>query len=183
MIDDDDLGSLETKARLPVRSIPEGSIKIVEAQLDLADHQQAVVALTAAYAAEALGETDPLSAEVLDRLIPGLKQHPTTLIFLAYCDERAIGIATCFVGFSTFAARGLINIHDLAVLPAYRGRGIGKMLLEAVEHLAREREYAKVTLEVQENNRRARHLYHRAGFAPITYDAALGGSLCYSKQL
>lgn len=88
---------------------------IVKADLDRPEHQSAIVALTAAYALDVMGNGGPLPADVLERLVPGLKAHPTTVILLAYVDGAAVGIATCFLGFSTFAARPLVNIHDLAV--------------------------------------------------------------------
>jgi ribosomal protein S18 acetylase RimI-like enzyme len=156
---------------------------VVEANLDRAEHQRAIVALTDAYAADAMGNGERLPKEVLDRLVPGLRAHPTTLVFLCYLDGEAVGIATCFVGFSTFAARSLVNVHDLAVLPAYRGRGIGRALLAAVERAARARGCVKVTLEVQENNRRARRVYEAAGFAQGAYADGAGGSLFYWKRL
>ena len=125
---------------------------IVEAQLDRPEHQRAVVAMTAAYALDAMGNGGPLPPDVLEQLVPGLRAHPTTLVLLAYVDAAAVGIATCFLGFSTFAARPLVNIHDLAVLPEFRGQGIGRELLGAVERVARERGCVKVTLEVLEKN-------------------------------
>src|SRR5690242_10537221 len=112
--------------------------QIIEADLDRPDHQQDILALTAAYALDPMGNGEPLPPDVLERLIPSLKSHPTTLIFLAYKNQRAVGLATCFRGFSTFAARPLINISDLAVLPAHRGRAIGRRLLDVVEQTARE---------------------------------------------
>jgi ribosomal protein S18 acetylase RimI-like enzyme len=120
---------------------------------------------------------------VLERLISGLKSHPTTLIFLAYKDQHAVGLATCFRGFSTFAARPLINIHDLVVLPAHRGMGIGRRMLAAVERKARETGCCKVTLEVQENNATARRTYEQAGFSQGLYGPDTGGSLYYWKTL
>ena len=59
-------------------------VEIVEADLNRRDHQQAVVELVDAYAADPMGNGKPLSAEVRRTLIPGLQKHPTTLIFLAY---------------------------------------------------------------------------------------------------
>jgi ribosomal protein S18 acetylase RimI-like enzyme len=85
--------------------------------------------------------------------------------------SQAVGAAVCFVGFSTFRARGLINVHDLAVLPDWRGYGIGGRLLGAVEGLARRRGYCKVTLEVRLDNP-AQRLYRRSGYGA----AALGES-------
>ncbi len=158
-------------------------IELVEADLTRHDHQQAVVELTMAYALDPMGNGGPLPDETLGRLIAGLREHPTTLIFLAYRDGQPVGIATCFVGFSTFAARRLINIHDLAVVPAQRGAGVGRLLLDAVCRKARQLDCCKVTLEVQENNRRARSVYEAAGFHQAHYEAAAGGALFYSKVL
>ena len=161
----------------------EGALHIIQANLERADHQQAVIDLTDAYAADAMGSGARLPEHVRAALVPGLRSHPTTLIFLAYTNDSPIGIATCFLGFSTFSARGLVNIHDLAVLPAYRGRGVGRRLLEAVEEKARALGCCKVTLEVQEGNRRARRVYESAGFAQAVYAEGAGGALYYSKPL
>lgn len=158
-------------------------MEIVEADLARPTHQQAVLALTDAYARDAMGNGEPLAADVLARLVPSLRAHPTTLIFLAYADVEPVGIATCFLGFSTFAARPLLNVHDLAVLPAHRGRGIAQQLLAAAQTKARMLGCCKLTLEVQENNYAARRLYARAGFAQNVYQDAAGGALFYAKPL
>ena len=158
-------------------------VEIVEADLSRAAHQQAVVELIDAYATDPMGDGKPLTAEVRSALIPGLRQHPTTLIFLAYQGDAALGIAVCFLGFSTFAAKPLINIHDLAVLPGYRGLGIGRQLLEAVERKARALGCCKLTLEVLEHNDRARRVYEAAGFAQATYQEDAGGALFLAKPL
>ena len=158
-------------------------MKIIEADLTTPEHQRDVLTMTAAYAEDPMGNGGPLPSDVLERLIAGLREHPTTLIFLAYADEVVVGIATCFVGFSTFTARPLINIHDLAVLPEYQGHGIGRSLLEAVQRGARERGCARVTLEVLENNPRAKHLYEAAGFGPTVSNETQQRSLFYTKSL
>lgn len=158
-------------------------IEIVEADLDRADHQQAIVELIDAYARDPLGNGSPLPANVRNALIPGLRQHPTTLIFLAYQESLAVGIAVCFRGFSTFAARPLVNIHDLAVLPGHRGQKIGRRLLAEVERKAREWGCCKLTLEVLENNALARRLYATQGFAQTVQQPAAGGALFLSKPL
>jgi len=158
-------------------------IKIVEADLNRTDHQQAVTELVNANAMDPMGNGKPLSDETRSALIPGLRRHPTTIIFLAYENGKAVGIAVCFQGFSTFAARPLINIHDIAINPEYRGQGTGRRLLEAIEQKARKTGCCKVTLEVQENNRRARQVYEAAGFSQAVYEEAAGGSLFLTKQL
>jgi ribosomal protein S18 acetylase RimI-like enzyme len=103
----------------------------------------------------------------MGRLPEGLRDHPAALALLAFVERRAVGVAVCFVGFSTFQARALLNIHDLAVVPEWRGRGIGRALLEAVEAEAKRRGCGKLTLEVLDTNRRARQLYDTFGFADL----------------
>lgn len=158
-------------------------VQIVEADLDRVEHQRDVQFLTAAYALDPMGNGGPLPTDVLERLVAGLRSHPTTLIFLAYDRGRAVGLATCFRGFSTFAALPIINISDFAVLPDYRGQGIGRQLLTAVENKARELGCCRITLEVQENNEAARRIYERSGFAQAVYGPTTGGSLYYWKPL
>lgn len=158
-------------------------LTIIEADLDRPDHQQAVVALIDAYSRDPMGDGKPLSAEVRQALVPGLKRHPTTLVFLAYADGQPMGIAVCFYGFSTFAARPLVNVHDLAVLPDRRGQGAARRLLDAVEQKARQTGCCKITLEVLEDNHRARKVYRDFGFASAEYAGAARGSLFLTKPL
>ena len=156
---------------------------IVKADLDRAEHQKAVITLTTAYAIDEMGNGAPLPSEVIEQLIAGLQAHPTTLVFLAFLDDIAVGIATCFVGFSTFAARPLVNVHDLFILPEHRGRGVGQALLRAAEVAAHERGCVKLTLEVWENNRRARRTYEHFGFQQAGSGETTGGALFYTKTV
>jgi ribosomal protein S18 acetylase RimI-like enzyme len=163
--------------------VPMESVEIVEADLDREDHQQAVIDLIDAYAMDPMGNGGALPGDVKNALISGLKKHPTTLIFLGMINNEAVGIAVCFIGFSTFAARPLINVHDLAVLPVHRGNGVGRQLLAGVERKARDMGCCKVTLEVLENNRPAMKMYAGAGFTQATYTEEAGGALFFAKKL
>jgi ribosomal protein S18 acetylase RimI-like enzyme len=156
---------------------------ILEADLERPDHQAAVLTLIGAYAEDAMGNGGPLPDDVMRDLIPGLRNHPTTLILLAYVEGRAVGIATCFVGFSTFYARPLVNVHDLAIVPEFRGQGIGRQLLEGVMAKARQLGCCKVTLEVHETNARAKRMYEAAGFAEGAAREPGGRWLFYSRPL
>jgi ribosomal protein S18 acetylase RimI-like enzyme len=53
-----------------------------------------------------------------------------------------------------------------AVLPAYRGRGVGTALLRALEHEAREQGIKRLSLSVEGDNPAAA-LYKRLGFRPV----------------
>ncbi|NLJ84815.1 MAG: ribosomal protein S18-alanine N-acetyltransferase [Firmicutes bacterium] len=56
------------------------------------------------------------------------------------------------------------HITTIAVHPAYRGRGIGRQLLEAVEIIGRARNMHRITLEVRVSNMVAHNLYVSMGF-------------------
>ncbi len=129
----------------------------------------AIVRLIDAYARDPRGGGTPLAPDVRERLAPGLAAHPTACAWLAFDNEEAVGVCVGFVGYSTFRALPLLNIHDLAVLHSHRGRGIGRALLAAVEDMARANGFGKLTLEVQEDNLPARSLYERCGFQDVRY--------------
>ncbi len=139
-------------------------IEIIEADLADPTHASGIVEVLDTYARDEFGGGTALGDEVRRRLVPGLRECPTSLVLLARDGERPVGVAVCFLGYSTFAAHPLLNIHDLAVVPECRGRGVGRALLAAVETLARERGCGKLTLEVIEDNARARGLYASCGF-------------------
>ncbi len=122
------------------------------------------IAVLDSYASDPVGGGAPLPPDVRERLIPALASHPTALVLLACMEDEPAGIAVCFFGFSTFRARPLLNVHDLAVMPKYRRRGVGSALLRECENRALRAGCCKLTLEVQDDNLRARALYERFGF-------------------
>jgi len=139
-------------------------VEVAEADLTNPDHARGLVEILDSYARDPMGGARPLPQSVRERLVPGLAAQANALILLALARGVPVGAAVCFLGFSTFAARPLLNIHDLAVLPEFRGLGIGRALLEAAEFRARKLSCGKLTLEVREDNERARSLYESVGF-------------------
>jgi len=158
-------------------------LRYVQADLERADHQAAVLAMVDAYSRDPMGDGAPLGPEVRARLIPGLRQHPTTLVFLAYDGDAPVGVAVCFLGFSTFAAKPLVNLHDVCIVPTHRGRGVGRGLLAAVETRARELGCCKLTLEVLDQNQRALQTYTAAGFKRYSLQPGAGEAIFMAKAL
>ncbi|WP_353123716.1 GNAT family N-acetyltransferase, partial [Dysgonomonas capnocytophagoides] len=70
-----------------------------------------------------------------------------------------------FQNFSTFTVSPMINIHDLIVLPAYRGKDIGCLLLKEIINIANDKKCSRITLEVRNDNLVAQNLYKKIGFA------------------
>lgn len=122
-----------------------------------------IVELVDDYAQDTMGGSQPLSEEVKTTMVEGMKKTPGCFVILAEMDGHAVGLANCFMAFSTFKAKPLVNIHDLCVHHDWRGKGIGVALLSAVADEASRRGCCKVTLEVRDDNP-ARRLYEREGY-------------------
>ena len=143
----------------------------------------ALLDLLDAYAQDPMGGGTPLADDVKARLGDELAALPSAASFIAWIGDEAVGLVNTFEGYSTFKARPLLNVHDIAVLPAQRGRGVGQALLAACEAHARERGCCKITLEVLSGNTRALCSYERFGFAPYVLDPAEGNALLMQKWL
>jgi ribosomal protein S18 acetylase RimI-like enzyme len=154
-------------------------------QADYADpaHAAAIVRLLDLYAQDPMGGGEPLSAFARTHLVAELALRPQAFSLLAFAGERAVGLANCIEGFSTFACKPLVNVHDLAVDPGFRGKGVGHKLLSEAEDVARQRGACKLTLEVLSGNTRAAALYQRFGFAHYQLDPAMGQAVFLQKWL
>lgn len=155
------------------------------APTDLADpaHAGALIDLLDHYARDSMGGGQPLEEQARLHLAERLRARPDFCGFLAFADGRPVGLINCFEGFSTFAARPLLNVHDLAVHADYRKKGIARLLLEAAERAAWRRGCCKLTLEVLSNNHPAIALYHAAGYRPYVLDPAAGQGILMQKNL
>lgn len=167
-----------------MQTAPAGSsFRYLQADLARVDHQADVLAMVDAYSRDPMGDGAPLAPDVRERLIPGLQQHPTTLVILAYDGDTPVGVAVCFRGFSTFAAKPLVNLHDVCILPSHRCRGVGRGLLAAVEAKARELGCCKLTLEVLDQNHHALRTYTAAGFKRYSLQPGAGEAIFLTKPL
>ncbi len=157
--------------------------RALQADLDNPQHAEAVVFLLDSYARDPMGGGEALPALTRENLVAALRVRSDALIVLAFDEQRPIGLVNCFEGFSTFRCQPLMNIHDVVVLPDYRGQGIAQLMLQLVEQLARERGCCKLTLEVLEGNRPAQQSYRRAGFEGYQLDPEMGRALFWEKKL
>jgi GNAT superfamily N-acetyltransferase len=78
--------------------------------------------------------------------------------YVVECDDMAIGRYYLLRESSCFL------VVDIALLPPWRGRGIGSALLEWTKTLTREHDASGIELHVDVHNVGARRLYARAGF-------------------
>ncbi|MDR3452095.1 MAG: GNAT family N-acetyltransferase [Rhodoferax sp.] len=151
-------------------------------------HARALVTLLDAYARDPAGGGEPLSDFTKANFVRELAARPQAFSVLAFdgADVESavpVGLVNCIEGFSTFACRPLVNVHDVVVAASHRGRGIAALMLAEVERIARGRGACKLTLEVLSGNAGARRLYERVGFAGYQLDPAMGQAQFLQKWL
>ncbi|WP_370592130.1 GNAT family N-acetyltransferase [Reinekea sp. G2M2-21] len=142
-----------------------------------------LVAMLNAYAQDEMGGGSPLKAQVQETLAAEMAKFPGAFSFVCYVDDQPVGLANCFMAFSTFKAKPIVNIHDIAVFSTHRGLGLSQKLLQAVEDEARARGCCKVTLEVLSGNDIAKKAYEKFGFSGYELDPKVGHALFWEKSL
>ncbi|MBI3432071.1 MAG: GNAT family N-acetyltransferase [Hydrogenophilales bacterium] len=157
--------------------------EIVRARYDDPAHAAVLVELLDAYARDPAGGGEALSDFARDNLVGELAARPFMFSVLAFDGASPVGLVNAIEGFSTFACRPLVNVHDVVVLPSHRGRGIAARLFAEVEAIARERGACKLTLEVLSGNSAARGLYEKLGFDDYRLDPAMGHAQFMQKWL
>ena len=158
-------------------------IRVIRADYANPVHADALVMLLNAYAEDPMGGGKSLGKFARENLIAALAARTQAFSVLAFAGDMPAGLVNCLEGFSTFACRPLINVHDVAVLPQFRGLGIARKMLALVEVIARERGACKLTLEVLQGNAGAIHLYETLGFAAYQLDPSMGQARFLQKLI
>lgn len=135
------------------------------------------------YASDIMGGGKELPRDIQSGLVSSLRVLDQKMILMAYDGDRPIGIANCFFGFSTFKAKPLVNIHDFAVIPEARGKGVALLLLKEIERRSKEKGCCKITLEVLEGNERAQKVYFDFGFEGYELDPKMGKAIFLDKVI
>src|SRR5919202_139463 len=93
-------------------------------------------------------------------------EDPDKAVLVADDNGDVIGYAYAAVeGYDYMALRGPAGVvHDILVDAEYRGRGVGRQLLDAALAFLKSRGAPRVVLTTAEGNERAQRLFARAGF-------------------
>ena len=152
-------------------------IEIVEGDLGCPEHANAVILLMDEYSRDPMGAGKALPSHVRENLVSELKRRDAIHIIIAFSAGVPAGLVVCIEGFSTFACRTLLNIHDVIVSRDHRGQGVCKRMLEEAELLARKIDCCKITLEVLEGNAIAQNAYKSFGFSGYELDPEMGRAM------
>lgn len=158
-------------------------LSIIHADFNVPAHGAMVLALLDEYARDPMGGGEPLSDYARANLIPELAKRPHAGALIALQDGEPAGLAIYLEGFSTFASRPLLNLHDFMVAGRFRGMGIAQALLAELDKVALARGCCKLTLEVVQGNEPAKALYRKMGFEGYTLAEETGQALFWQKKL
>ena len=114
---------------------------------------------------ENLTELLQVTPETLEPHLFGAR--PVAEALVAEADGEVVAFALFFTNFSTFLGRPGLYLEDLIVAPAWRGRGIGRALLERLARIALERDYGRFEWSVLDWNENAIRFYERMGAAVL----------------
>lgn len=162
------------------------ALLICQADYQDGAHMRALMALLDAYAQDPAGGGEPLSEFARTNLPQALQKRPTIFSVLAFDrtqGDAPVGLVNCVEGFSTFACKPLVNVHDVVVAASHRGRGIAAQMLMLVAKIAAARGACKLTLEVLSGNTSATKLYRRLGFDNYQLEPSMGHALFMQKWL
>lgn len=139
-------------------------IQVIQCNYGTLEHVNALVRLVNSYIDDEMGGGKLLSSKEQVNLVRGLKNHPKSIALLALYKSTYAGLLIAFENFSTFSAQPMLNIHDIFVMKEFRGKGIGKRLMNVIVAEAEARNCSRITLEVRKDNFAAQNLYIDLGF-------------------
>lgn len=85
-------------------------------------------------------------------------ENKIAIYLVAILDNRVVG----YIGVWNIC--GAADVIDIAVLKAFRRQGIGRMLIEEMTKVCRQKDVFEINLEVRVSNLAARELYKKVGF-------------------
>jgi ribosomal protein S18 acetylase RimI-like enzyme len=129
-------------------------------RLASADDAPVLGRLLHAFNAE-FGEQTPSAQVIAERAAPLIESGDVTVLFVG---DGPDGFAQLRFRISLYTGALDAYLEELYVVPARRGRGLGRALLEATMEHARERGARRIDLNTSEDDVAARALYQRLGF-------------------
>jgi GNAT superfamily N-acetyltransferase len=95
-----------------------------------------------------------------------LDPHYNSFGLVAELDGQLVGITHYSFQTSTWAETGYCYLEDLFTNPEFRGKGVGRALIEAVKEVAISNRCSRVYWNTDESNSTARALYDT--FSPVS---------------
>ncbi len=112
-------------------------------------------------AAVARLESSSFSAPWSEETFHSLLSRPAAVLQVVEVESEVVAYAVLW------CIQDQGELANIAVEPGHRGRGLGRLLLDQLLELSRERGVEDLFLEVRESNSVARDMYLRRGFEEV----------------
>lgn len=97
-----------------------------------------------------------------EAFIENINKSESNLFLMAFCDGEFVGNCSIMTS-QMYRYRHRCNLA-ISLFQRYTGMGIGKVMLNKLIDIAKEKGYEQIELEVVSNNERAIGLYKKLGF-------------------
>lgn len=132
---------------------------------------------------EGLGAGDKFKSSPEDFRRYGFGSNAAFSSLIAEVDGQFAGLCLFFPIFSTWLGRPGVFVQDLYVDPAFRGRGVGEVLLREVAAWSAARDGVYLRLSVDAENHTAQRFYEKLGISWIDADRDHGAYGAAFQQL
>ena len=89
-------------------------------------------------------------------------------VIFAVTDDKEVGFAVFCRNFSTFVGRAGLYLEDVYIQPEYRGRGIGKAILQELARIAVSRGYGRMEWVCLDWNTPSIEFYRKLGAVALS---------------
>ncbi len=110
-------------------------------------------------------------ADKTRRALQQLITEERASVLVARAADQVIGMCTAQLVISTAEGAYSAWVEDLVVDSQYRGKGVGKQLLQAIAEWAKGQGATRLQLLADMENRPALEFYQRAGWLPLQLQA------------
>jgi len=111
-------------------------------------------------------KTDAISDEQFETIFEdALNRAELITMMIIEDDEReAVGFANLMTIFSVWAHGKALILDDLFLSEQYRGKGLGRIVMEFIKNYAKENGYKRLQLQSEFSNPNAHEFYTRLGY-------------------
>jgi GNAT superfamily N-acetyltransferase len=121
-----------------------------------------LVKLCAAHAAFERSSLSPIGLQ--ERLSAALfADEPRAFVFVAECDLKLVGYASCSKEFSTWEGREFLHLDCLFISETFRGQGLGRRLVDVIFREAKRQNIGEVQWQTPDWNEDAIKFYRSLG--------------------
>lgn len=109
-------------------------------------------------------KTDAISDEQIGTVFEEALNSPELITMMMIEEEEAIGFANLMTIFSVWAHGKALILDDLFLSGEYRGKGLGRNVMEFIENYAKENGYKRLQFQSESSNPNAHEFYTKLGY-------------------